>query len=61
MLRVLCQGFEQHSVLHGELSIDGRELVWVGSDLGQTAVPADLNHVRWVYHCRDLVQIPVVA
>jgi Integrase core domain len=28
---------------------------------GQTAVPADLNHVRWVSHCRDLVQLPVAA
>jgi hypothetical protein len=24
-------------------------------------VPADLNHVRWVSHCRDLVQLPVAA
>ena len=23
--------------------------------------PADLNHVRWVSHCRDLVQLPVAA
>jgi transposase InsO family protein len=28
---------------------------------GQTAVPGDLNHVRWVSHCRDLVQLPVAA
>ncbi len=28
---------------------------------GHTAVPADLNHVRWVCHCRDLVQLPVAA
>jgi hypothetical protein len=28
---------------------------------GHTAVPADLNHVRWVSHCRDLVQFPVAA
>ncbi len=26
-----------------------------------TAVPADLNHVRWVSHCRDLVQLPIAA
>ena len=24
-------------------------------------VSADLNHVRWVSHCRDLVQLPVAA
>jgi hypothetical protein len=23
--------------------------------------PADLNRVRWVSHCRDLVQLPVAA
>ena len=28
---------------------------------GHTAAPADLNHVRWVSHCRDLVQLPVAA
>ena len=24
-------------------------------------MPADLNHVRWVSCCRDLVQLPVAA
>ena len=28
---------------------------------GHSAVPADLNHVRWVSHCRDLVQLPIAA
>ena len=28
---------------------------------GHRPVPADLNHVRWVSHCRDLVQLPVAA
>lgn len=28
---------------------------------GHTAVPADLNHVRWVSYCRGLVQLPVAA
>jgi putative transposase len=28
---------------------------------GHTAVHADFNHVRWVCHCRDLVQLPVAA
>ena len=23
--------------------------------------PADVSHVRWVSHCRDLVQLPVAA
>jgi transposase InsO family protein len=28
---------------------------------GATAIPANLNHVQWVSHCRDLVQLPVAA
>jgi hypothetical protein len=28
---------------------------------GQTVAPAELSHVRWVSHCRDLVQLPVAA
>src|SRR5262245_39802150 len=28
---------------------------------GHAAAPADFNHVRWVSHCRDLVQLPVAA
>ena len=28
---------------------------------GPMPSPADLHHVRWVSHCRDLVQLPVAA
>ena len=28
---------------------------------GNSVAPADLNQVRWVSHCRDLVQLPVAA
>ena len=28
---------------------------------GKLMVRADLNHVQWVSHCRDLVQLPVAA
>jgi putative transposase len=28
---------------------------------GHTVARAELNHVRWVSHCRDLVQLPVAA
>ena len=28
---------------------------------GHTVVGAELNNVRWVSHCRDLVQLPVAA
>ena len=26
-----------------------------------SAVPADLNHVRWISYCKDLVHLPVAA
>ena len=28
---------------------------------GHMAARAELNNVRWVSHCRDLVQLPVAA
>ena len=28
---------------------------------GHPIAPADLNHVHWVSHCRNLVQLPVAA
>ena len=28
---------------------------------GHVVALADLNHVRWVSHCRDLVQLPAAA
>ena len=40
-------------------SLDGHTTLAFVS--GHTAVPADLNHVRCVSHCRDLVQLPVAA
>jgi hypothetical protein len=30
-------------------------------DTGRSAVPVDLHRVRWVSHCRDLVQLPIAA
>jgi transposase InsO family protein len=42
---------------HGSLSGD-TPLTFAGE---HAVVPADLNHVRWVSHCRDLVQLPVAA
>ena len=40
-------------------SLDGHTpLTFAG---GHTVAPADLNQVRWVSHCRDLVQLPVAA
>ncbi len=43
----------------GHASLEGHTpLAFAG---GHTAIAADLNHVRWVSHCRGLVQLPVAA
>jgi transposase InsO family protein len=40
-------------------ALDGHTpLTFVG---GRTVPPAELNDIRWVSHCRDLVQLPVAA
>jgi transposase InsO family protein len=40
-------------------SLEGRTpLTFAGRE---TVVPADLNQVRWVSHCKDVVQLPVAA
>jgi putative transposase len=40
-------------------SLDGHTpLTFAG---GRTVAPAQLNGVRWVCHCRDLVQLPAAA
>jgi hypothetical protein len=40
-------------------SLDGQAPLTLAG--GQTVAPADLNQVRWVSHCRDLVQLPIAA
>jgi hypothetical protein len=43
----------------GHASLDGHTpLTFAG---GRAVAPADLNSVRWVSHCRDLVRLPVAA
>jgi hypothetical protein len=44
---------------HGHASLEGdTPLTFTSED---TVIPAHLNHVRLVSHCRDLVQLPVAA
>jgi hypothetical protein len=38
-----------------DITLDGEQ------DAGHTVARADLNTVRWVSHCRDLVQLPVAT
>jgi putative transposase len=48
-----------YNAVRSHASLDGRTpLTFAGGD---TVALADLNHVRWVSHCRDLVQLPVAA
>ena len=48
-----------YNVARGHASLAGNTPLTFTSD--HTVVPADSNHVRWVSHCRDLVQLPVAA
>jgi putative transposase len=43
----------------GHASLEGHTPLTFATE--HTVVPADLNNVRWVSHCRDLVKLPVAA
>jgi hypothetical protein len=48
-----------YNATRGHASLEGQTpLTFAGGD---TVAPADPNNVRWVSHCRDLVQLPVAA
>ena len=48
-----------YNVARSHASLEGHKpLTFAG---GQTVAHAELNSVRWVSHCRDLVQLPVAA
>jgi transposase InsO family protein len=48
-----------YNAVRSHAALDGRTpLTFAGGD---TVALAELNHVRWVSHCRDLVQLPVAA
>ena len=57
--RKLAEFQVYYNAARGHASLEGHTPLAFAS--GHTAVPADLNHVRWVSHCRDLVQLPVAA
>jgi putative transposase len=48
-----------YNAARSHASLEGHTPLAFGS--GATVVAADLNHVRWVSHCRDLVRLPVAA
>jgi len=48
-----------YNAARSQASLEGHTpLTFAG---GHTVVRAELNNVRWVSHCRDLVQLPVAA
>jgi transposase InsO family protein len=57
--RKLTEFQTYYNAARGHASLEGHTPLNFAS--GQTAVLADLNHMRWVSHCRDLVQLPVAA
>ena len=55
-----CAEFQTYyNEARGHASLEGHTPLAFASE--QTVAVADLNDVRWVSHCRDLVQLPVAA
>jgi hypothetical protein len=48
-----------YNAARGHASLEGYTPLTVVDK--HAAAPADLSHVRWVSHCRELVQLPVAA
>ena len=57
--RKLAEFQAYYNAARSHASLEGHTPLAFAS--GHTAVPADLNHVAWVSHCRGLVQLPVAA
>jgi putative transposase len=57
--RKLAEFQVYYNAARSHSSLDGRTpMTFAGR---HTVAPADLSHVRWVSHCRHLVQLPVAA
>jgi hypothetical protein len=54
--RKLAEFQAYYNAARSHASLEGHTPLAFAS--GHTAVSADLNHVRWVSHCRSLVQLP---
>jgi hypothetical protein len=54
-----CCVVDLYNAARSHASLEGHTpLTFAGGD---TPGRAELNHVRWVSHCRDLVQLPEAA
>jgi hypothetical protein len=57
--RKLTEFQTYYNAVRGHASLEGRTpLTFPDRD---TVAPVDLNHVRWVFYCCGLVQLPVAA
>ena len=54
--RKLAEFQTYYNAARGHASLAGHTPLTFTSD--HTVVPADLNNVRWVSHCKDVVQLP---
>ena len=59
LARKLAEFQTYYSEARGHASLEGHTPLTCASE--HTVAPADLHNVRWVSHCRDLVQLPVAA
>ena len=57
--RKLAEFQTYYNAARGHASLEGRSPLTFADRA--TVASADLNHVRWVSHCRGLVQLPVAA
>jgi putative transposase len=57
--RKLAEFQAYYDAARGHASLEGHTPLTFAN--GHTVAPADLSHVRWVSHCRNLVQLPVAA
>jgi transposase InsO family protein len=57
--RKLAEFHKYYNAARGHASLEGQTPLAFAS--GEVAVPAVLTNVRWVSHCRGLVQLPVAA
>ena len=57
--RKLCEFQAYYNAARGHASLEGHTPLTFAT--GQPIARAELSHVRWVSHCRNLVQLPVAA
>ena len=57
--RKLAELQTYYNAARGHASLEGRTPLTFADE--NTVAPANLNQVRWVSHCRGLVQLPVAA